>query len=273
MRGGCREGAGKVRGGCGAGAGRVPIGVPRRRRESVQRACAEESWDPRTLTLNLTLTRWPPPSSPSPRCSPPKVCASPHPPRALPAPSPRPPRALPAPARPPAHRRIAAPLHLGHLRDLGTRAPPRSHLPPLRHRRRTLVALRAATSARDARTLTRGDGGLLRAGMCRVYAAVRACCMLHVVFAACALPHRVCDRPHPTPPPPLSASALAHLHAAPPTLLTPACALRSSPTSNPSSPLFSTGKGRATPTAVGQRVNSGLSGRLSRAKKFYQTMN
>ena len=44
----------------------------------------------RALAVILTVTRWPPLSSPSPRCSPPKVCASPRPHRTLAAPSPHP---------------------------------------------------------------------------------------------------------------------------------------------------------------------------------------
>ena len=196
----------------------------------------------------------------------------------LPAPSPRPPRALPAPSpRPRALPHVGASLHRCTSGTFGTSAPVRllavtfllfATVAALSW----LFVLRRVPETRG-RSLEEMEAYFEQA--CAVYMLqyVHCVCMLHVVFAACALPHRVCDRPHPTPPPPLSASALVHLHAAPPTLLTPACALRSSPTSNPSSPLFSTGKGRATPTAVGQRVNSGLSGRLSRAKKFYQTMN
>ena len=89
--------------------------------------------------------------------------SSPHSPRTSPCNVPAP---LPAPSPPctSAHRRIAAALHLRPTsQDLGTSAPPHRHLPPLRGHRIPLVALRAATGARDARPLARGDGGLLRA--------------------------------------------------------------------------------------------------------------
>ena len=79
-------------------------------------------------------------------------------PAPLPAPSPHPSLHIGASAHccsvaPRAALRTSAPV----------RAPPHRHLPPLRGHRIPLVALRAATGARDARPLARGDGGLLRA--------------------------------------------------------------------------------------------------------------
>ena len=139
----------------------------------------------------------------------------------LPAPSPRPPRALPAPSpRPRALPHIGASLHRCTSGTFGTSAPVRllavtfllfATVAALSW----LFVLRRVPETRG-RSLEEMEAYFEQA--CAVYMLqyVHCVCMLHVVFAACALPHRVCDRPHPTPPPTLSASALAHLYAAPP---------------------------------------------------------